>query len=86
MKIGIYTMGTCHTIDKFFQIMPVLDKFYKTDSLCIVYDGSGIADDDLFKQYPSAKKIDIRYCDINNSGLNAIIVIDPYSRPFTPCK
>lgn len=84
MKIGIYTMGTCHTIDKFFQIMPVLDKFYRDNSLCIVCDGSGIADDDLFKKYPYAEKIDIRYCDINNSGLNAIIVIDPYSRPFIP--
>lgn len=87
VNVGIYSFGTNHSIDKYFQIMSVLNEIEKNDTrfkLSTVVDGTGIASNDLFNYYPHAEFVDLRKVDINDSGLDCIIVIDPYSRPYTP--
>lgn len=87
VNVGIYSFGTSHSIDKYFQIMSVLNEIEKNDTrfkLSIVVDGTGIASSDLFNYYPHAEFVDLRKVDINDSGLDCVIIIDPYSRPRTP--
>lgn len=89
LKVGLYSFGKCHTIDKYFQVMMMIDLMINDPRYepCILTDGTGLADEDLHRKYDGVLEfIDLRENDINSLGLSAMIVIDPYSIPVTPYR
>ena len=89
LKVGLYSFGKCHTIDKYFQVMLMIDLMIDDPRYepCILTDGTSLADEDLHKKYDGVLEfIDLRENDLNHLGLSAMIVIDPYSIPVIPYR
>lgn len=92
VRVALYSFGKCHTIEKYCQVIRIFNEMIFTPSRrsqfspCILVDGTGIADKDLKLEYPAMDMIDLRDHDINSLNLDAIFVIDPYSRPHVPYR
>ena len=86
ISVGLYSFGVNTVIDKFYQIMKVIDKITKDSrfQFYLVIDGSGVADKDLLNKYKDYPVIDLRNIHINDTNLDWVFVIEPYSRPYIP--
>lgn len=88
MRVGLYCKGKNHTIEKYFQIFEIFDRMIKDSRFepVLLFDGTGIADDQIKEKYSNIKFYDLRDYNINNLNLNAVIVICPYSKTIIPYK
>lgn len=84
LRIALYSFGKCHTIDKYFQVMMLLDQMINDPRFdpCIVLDGNGFADDDLVSKYKDIIPIyRSEYLKTHDLGVEVVMIIDPYSIP-----
>lgn len=86
INIGLLCKGRSHTIDKYFQIFELTDKI-ASDSrfkFSICKDGTCPDEKKIVKRYQDLgvnfDVHDLRSEDINQIGLNALIVICPYTQ------